>query len=274
MLYRTVHGVRVPALGLGTFGLTGPDGIRSIRTALDLGYRLLDGAQRYGNEAEVGQAVAESGVPREEVFLTTKIWPTDLEPSGIGRLADESLRRFGTDYVDLLMIHWPNPAFPLPAVVDAFMAVKAAGKARQIGVSNFPVALLEEALALAGGDLLCNQVEYHPYLNQQPLLDALRAHDMLLMAYMPLGRGRVSPDPVLGAIGAAHGRTAEQVALRWLLQQDNVAPIPRSSREANLRANADIFDFTLTPGEMARIDALRGPNRFANPAWAPAWDPA
>lgn len=273
MLYRTVRGVRVPALGLGTFGLNGEAGIRSMRMALDIGYRMLDSAQRYNNETEVGEAITLSGLDREALFITTKIWPTDLAPAGIGRLADESLRRLKCDYVDLLLVHWPNPTFPLAEIIDAFLAVKAAGKTRQIGVSNFPVQLLGEALALSGGDLFCNQIEYHPYLDQRPVIGKLRENDMLLTAYMPLARGRVGTDPVLRDIGLAHGRSTEQVSLRWLMQQDGIAAIPRSSRGANLRANAAIFDFELSAADMARIDALRGSHRFANPAWAPAWDP-
>ena len=273
MLYRNIRGVEVPALGLGTFGLNGDAGVRSIRTALDLGYRMLDGAQRYGNEAYVGRAIRESGLPREQLFITTKIWPTDLDPANTSRLADESLQRLDCGYLDLLLVHWPNPAWPLAAIIDAFLAVKAAGKARHIGVSNFPIPLLEDALRLSGGELLCNQVEYHPYLNQQPMLDALRRHDMLLTAYMPLGRGRVHDDPLLLRIGEAHGKSAEQVTLRWLLQQDHVGAIPRSSRAENLKANADIFDFALTAAEMAEIGALRGAGRMASPPFAPTWDP-
>lgn len=271
---RTIKGGHVPALGLGTLNLKGEEGVEAMRAALDIGYRHLDAAQKYGNETEVGEAVVRSGVARGELFITTKIWWTDLAPAGIAGLVEQSLQRLRTDYVDLLLIHWPNPDFPLPEVLDAFFAVQKAGKARHIGVSNFPVSLLREAIALCGNRLFCDQVEYHPFLNQQPLLDELRRHGMLLTAYIPFARGEVAKDPTLQAIGAARGLTAEQIALRWLIQQDGVATIPRSSRPEHLRANFAANDFVLSAEEMARIDAMRGSRRLANPDWGPNWDAA
>ena len=271
MLHRTIKSTAVPAIGLGTFGLNGAEGIRSIRTALDLGYRHLDTAQRYGNEAEIGEALASSPI-RDDVFITTKVWHTDLDPKRIPTLVEESLRRLRRDFVDLLLVHWPNPEIALSATLDAMLALKQAGQARQIGVGNFPVALLEEAWRCCGDALFANQVEYHPFLDQSKILEWLRARGMLLIAYMPLARGRVSTDPTLRAIAQEHGKTPEQIALRWLVEQENVIPIPRSSRSENLRANIEIFDFTLSPAETARIGALQGNGRFANPSWAPVWD--
>jgi 2,5-diketo-D-gluconate reductase B len=271
MLHRVIKKTAVPAIGLGTFGLSGAEGVRSVRTALDLGYRHLDTAQRYGNEAEIGEALATSSV-RDDVFITTKVWHTDLAPERIATLSEESLRRLRRDFVDLLLVHWPNPAIPLEATLDAMLAVKAAGRARHIGVSNFPIHLLEVAWRCCGDALFANQVEYHPFLDQSKILEWLRARGMLLIAYMPLARGKVAEDPTLRAIANEHGKTPQQVALRWLVQQENVIPIPRSSRAENLSANIDIFGFDLSPSEMARIGALRGQGRLANPAWAPVWD--
>lgn len=272
MLNRTIKNICVPVLGLGTFGLNGAEGIRSIRAALDLGYRNLDTAQHYRNETEIGEALAGSPV-RDEVFITTKIWHTDLDPTRLPALAEDSLRRLRRDFVDLLLVHWPNPAIPLAATLDAMMKVKAAGRARQIGISNFPLALLDQAWWQCGDALFANQVEYHPFLDQSKILAWLKARGMLLIAYMPLARGKVAGDPTIRAIAEQHGKSPQQVVLRWLIQQDNVIPIPRSSRPDNLRANIEIFDFELSATEMAQIDLLRGNGRIANPTWAPDWDP-
>jgi 2,5-diketo-D-gluconate reductase B len=272
MIIRRIKGTEVPALGLGTFGLDGADAVRAVRFALDLGYRHLDTARMYGNEAEIGEAVTTSGVDRGEVFLTTKIWPTELAYGTVQRAAEESLRRLKTDYVDLLLIHWPSREIPLGETLKAFSEVKAAGQARQIGVSNFTTALLREAIHRHGADLLCNQVEYHPYLSQQPVLQALRHEGMLLTAYLPIARGAVNDEPVLVGIGKRHGKSPAQVALRWLMQQDGVAAIPRSSRQERIRENFEIFDFALDEGEMAAIDDLRGGRRIVSPAQSPDWD--
>lgn len=274
MEIRTIKGDRVPALGLGTLNLKGEDGVEAMRAALGIGYRHLDTAQFYGNEAEVGEAIVRSSVARAETFVTTKIWWADLAPAGIAGHVEQSLERLRTDYVDLLLVHWPNPAYPIPEVLEAFFAVQKAGKARHIGVSNFPVRLLREAIAHCGDRLFCDQVEYHPFLDQRPLLDELRRHGMMLTAYIPFARGEVAKDETLQAIGAERGLTAEQIALRWLIQQEGVAAIPRSSRPEHLRANFAANDFVLTEAEMARIGALRGGRRLINPAWAPNWDDA
>jgi 2,5-diketo-D-gluconate reductase B len=274
MLYRTIKGLSIPALGLGTFGLKGDDGVRALRDALEIGYRHIDTAQFYANEDAVGEALAGSGIPRESLFVTTKVWPTNLSDDKAPALVEESLRKLKTEYVDLLLIHWPNPDIPVGQTLALFKGMKERGLARNIGVSNFPIALLREALATHGADLVVNQVEYHPFLNQQPMIDTLARHDMLLTAYMPLAKGRAAANPTIQAIAHTHGKSPEQVTLRWLVQQDHVAAIPRSSRVENLRANFDIFDFALSAEDMSRISALRGGGRLANPAWAPAWDAA
>jgi diketogulonate reductase-like aldo/keto reductase len=241
--------------------------------ALDIGYRHIDTAQMYDNEREVGAAIAASAVPRDEIWLTTKIWPDTFRDGALQRAAQESVRRLGT-VPDLLLLHWPNPSVPLAETMRALNEAKRRGFARHIGVSNFTVALIQEALALSEEPLIVDQVEYHPYLRQDAVLEELRARDMALIAYSPLAKGRVFGDPTLKRIGARHGKAPGQVALRWLIQQPGVAAIPRSSREANAKANLEIFDFALAEAEMAEIFALAHPGgRQIDPAgMAPRWD--
>ncbi len=274
MHHVTVKGARVPALGLGTWQLEGTTCNRIVRAALDLGYRHIDTAQAYHNEAWVGQAIAESGIDRSDIFLTTKIWYDQLAGADLPGSAADSLRRLRTDYVDLLLIHWPNPRIPLTETLRALEAVRASGRARYIGVSNFTVPLLREAVEQLEVDLLCNQVEYHPFLSQRPVLEFLRGHGMMLTAYSPLARGQVVNHPVLTEIGRRYDRSAAQVALRWLVEQDDVAVIPKASREENLRNNLAVFDFALSDEDHAAISRLSGNVRLVDPAWAPAWDAA
>lgn len=274
MIYRTVKGIRIPALGFGTFRLNGPEGEAAVRTALETGYRHIDTAIGYTNETEVGRAIAGSGISRDDIFITTKIWTTDLAPDAVERNAAESLKRLRTDRVDLLLIHWPNDAFPLGPTLAALARLRDEGRTRAIGVSNFPVALMKEAVERHGADLLTNQVEYHPFLNQKLVIDYAHAHGISVTAYLPVARGAVLEDPVLKAIGAAHGKSAAQVSIRWLLQQDGILAIPRSGKAEHIRANFEVFDFELSAEDMARIDALRGNRRFVDPDFAPAWDPA
>jgi 2,5-diketo-D-gluconate reductase B len=271
MIYVEPHGVRIPALGLGTFGLNGRVAERIVGHALDVGYRHVDTAQMYGNEAEVGAALGRSSVPRSEIWLTTKIWPDDFRAAALLRAAGQSLRRLGTE-PDLLLLHWPNPRVPLAETVGALNEAKSRGLTRHIGISNFTTALIREAVTLSSAPLLVDQVEYHPYLDQSAVLGELRRQGMALTAYSPIGRGAVFRDRTLQRIGAAHGKNPGQVALRWLLQQ-GVAAIPRSSREANVEANLQVFDFTLSDGEMADIGGLARPDgRMVQPAVAPDWD--
>jgi diketogulonate reductase-like aldo/keto reductase len=269
---KTVRGVSIPALGLGTFELKGPEGERAIRDAIDLGYRHIDTAIRYGNELEVGRAIRASGVPRHEFFVTTKIWFNDLSPETVARRVGESLERLGFDQVDLLLVHWPTKDVPLGETLAAFADEKAKGRTRLIGVSNFTVALLDEALGVHGADLFCNQVEYHPFLSQQKLLARMRRADMLLTAYQPIARGKVSGSDLLNGLGRKYGKSAAQVTLRWLIQQDRVGAIPRSSRVGNMRANMDIFDFELSPADMAAIHKLAHGERYSRFDWEPEWD--
>jgi len=275
MKHIAVKGANVPALGLGTWRLSGGSCYEAVRTALELGYRHIDTAEMYGNDAEVGRAIRESGIARAEIFLTTKVPPGKLSAKDAKRSAEDSLKRLGLPYVDLLLIHWPSSEAPLGETLQAFAELKAAGKTRFIGVSNFTVALLTEAIERHGADLLCNQVEYHPYLSQRPVLAAVRRHGMMLTAYAPVAKGRAVGDKVLDAIGRKYGKSAAQVSLRWLMEQDNVAAIPKASSRAHLAANLDIFDFALAAEDRARIDQLQGGGRLLDvPGWSPDWDRA
>ncbi|MFV0492224.1 MAG: aldo/keto reductase [Pseudorhodobacter sp.] len=272
MIYKSANGARMPAPGLGTFELTGPEGIAAIRGAIEHGYRHIDTAIRYGNEAEVGQAIRESGVAREELFVTTKIWFDALAPEQVHQRIDESLERLEMDQVDQLLVHWPSHDVPLGETLGAFKEVREAGKTRHIGVSNFPTALLDEAVRVHGATLVTNQVEYHPFLAQDKLLAALRGAGMILTAYLPLARGAIFKDPVIRDIAERRGKNPAQITLRWLVQQDGVVPIPRSSKIENIRSNFDIFDFELDDGEMQRIAGLNREERICDFNWSPQWD--
>jgi diketogulonate reductase-like aldo/keto reductase len=213
-----------------------------------------------------------SGVPREEVFVTTKVWHNRLAAGDLERSVDESLTRLNLPYVDLLLIHWPNAAIPLKDTLAALAKVKRAGLTRHIGVANFTVALVEEAVRLAEEPLVTNQIEVHPFIDQSKVVAACRRHGISITAYCPIARGKVPGNPVLERIGKAHGKSAGQVALRWLVQQ-SVIPIPRTGKVERLKENLAVFDFTLSDAEMAEISALKRPDsRVVNPAHAPKWD--
>jgi 2,5-diketo-D-gluconate reductase B len=268
-----IKGARVPALGFGTWQLSGRGCTEAVRNALELGYRHIDTAQMYGNESEVGRAIRDSGVARGDIFLTTKVAPGNLAAPPLRRSAEESLKRLGVDQVDLLLIHWPTGEAPLGETLGALAKLRAEGKTRFIGVCNFTVKLLAEAVEKHGADILCNQVEYHPFLSQRPVLAALQRYGLMLTAYTPLARGEVQGNAALAAIGRSYGKTAAQVALRWLIDQPNVAAIPKAASRAHAAANIDIFDFTLEAKDRAAIDAMRGDHRVVDPGWGPHWDP-
>jgi 2,5-diketo-D-gluconate reductase B len=251
----TVQGVEIPALGFGTWQLRGKQCYEGVRHALEVGYRHLDTAQMYGNEADVGQAVADSGVDREDVFLVTKIPPSNLAPEAVRSSHEESLRKLRTDYVDLLLIHWPSDSVPLESTLEAMTELRARGRTRHVGVSNFGPELVERALRRT--PVLANQVEYHPYVGQSALLEQCRERDITLTAYSPLAEGRVARDVTLREIGDRHGKTAAQVAIRWLLQQEKVTVIPRSGDGGHRAANWDVWDFSLSDEEIDRVGALR-----------------
>ncbi|HYE95747.1 MAG TPA: aldo/keto reductase [Rubricoccaceae bacterium] len=265
-----VHGVPMPVLGLGTWLLRGDACRRAVADALAVGYRHVDTAEMYENEEAVRRGMADSGVPRADVFLTTKVWRDHLRRADLPHAVAGSLRRLGTDYVDLLLVHWPNEAVPLDETLGALQEVQAAGKARLIGVSNFPAPLLQEALALAP-DLACDQVEYHILLGQEDVLDVVRPRGMVLTAYSPLARGRVAKDETVQTIAAVHGVSASHIALAWLLRQDRVAVIPKASTREHLEANLAALDFQLSDEETAALDALPKHRRFVSPDWAPPW---
>ena len=274
MIYKTFKGQKVPALGFGTWRLSGDHAVRAVRLALDVGYRLIDTAARYENEAEVGRALRESGIDRSDVFLTTKLRFDQLDPDRVEQHTRECLARLGVDQVDLLMPHWPSTTVPAADLMRAFARVRDKGLTRHLGLSNFTTSLLGEAIAEVGDDLLTVQVEYHPYLSQKPLLSMLRRHGMALTAAVPLARGLINEDPVITAIAAAHEKTPSQVTLRWLVQQENVIAIPKSGQDDRVRANFDIFDFNLSGEEMSRIDSLLGSRRLIDLPYSPKWDPA
>jgi len=266
------NGARIPAIGLGTMTLRENVCVDTVSAALRAGYRHLDTAQMYGNEREVGEGMRASGVPREEVFLTTKVWHNRLAAGNLERSVDESLTRLNLPYVDLLLIHWPNAAIPLKDTLAALAKVKRAGLTRHIGVANFTVALVEEAVRLAEEPLVTNQIEVHPFIDQSKVMAACRRHGISVTAYCPIARGKVPGNPVLERIAQAHGKSAGQVALRWLVQQ-GVIPIPRTGKVERLKENLAVFDFTLSDAEMAEISALKRPDsRVVNPAHAPKWD--
>ncbi|QBI18306.1 aldo/keto reductase [Egibacter rhizosphaerae] len=272
MSHVTVRGEDVPALGLGTFQQSGDECYRAVGHALAVGYRHVDTAQMYRNEAEVGRAMAEASVPRDAVFVTTKLAPRNLTPDAVRSSHEQSLRDLRVDGVDLLLIHWPNPDVPLEDTLEAMETLRAEGKARHLGVSNFPPSWLDRAAKQT--ELLSNQVEYHPYLNQRDLLERCAQHDLALTAYSPLARGAISRDPEIRAIADAHGRTPAQVVLRWLLQQDRVVVIPKATAPARVEENFDVFDFELAGDEMAAIHALDRGNagREIDPPSAPDWE--
>ncbi len=262
----------VPALGLGTYSLKGKVCQEAVADAIDIGYRHIDTARMYDNEHDVGLGIQQSGIDRDELFVTTKIWYTDLKHDQMLSATDDSLRQLQLDYVNLLLVHWPSEQVPLKETLEALTKVQQQGKARLIGVSNFPPAMLQEAFSLA--PVVCNQVEYHPYLGQSALINMVREHDALLTAYSPIAQGAVQEDTTLRAIGERYGKTPTQVALRWLMEQDNVAAIPRASSHAHRAANFDIFDFSLTDEDIKQIHTLSRGERLINPHWAPVWEEA
>jgi 2,5-diketo-D-gluconate reductase B len=272
MQFVEANGARIPAIGLGTWELRGRACARLVEQALKLGYRHIDTAQVYENEREVGEGLRASGTKRNEVFLTTKVWTTHFAPNDLERSVKESLARLRLSEVDLLLLHWPNPHVPLPETLGALARVKQLGMSRHIGVSNFTVALVEEAVAACPEPLVCDQVEYHPYLDQTKVLEACARHGMATVAYSPVAKGRIRGDETLVRIGQAHGKTAAQVCLRWLVQQ-NVAAIPRTSKIERLSENIDIFDFALSDDEMRlifRMASTKG--RLTDFGFAPKWD--
>ncbi|MBB5606049.1 MULTISPECIES: 2,5-didehydrogluconate reductase DkgB [unclassified Janthinobacterium] len=265
----------IPEIGLGTFRLQGQVVIDSVTTGLEVGYRHIDTAQIYGNEAEVGQAIAASGVARDELFVTTKIWIDSLQRDKLIPSLKDSLHKLQLEQLDLTLIHWPSPndATPVAEYMAALAEAKAQGLTRSIGVSNFTNAQLQQAIATVGAaEIATQQIEIHPFLQNRKVIDFVRSQGIHITAYMPLAYGKVVTDPVIAAIAAKHGVTPAQVALNWSLQQ-GFAVIPSSTKRANLEANLHFTRITLSPEEMAQIATLERGERLANPdGIAPAWD--
>lgn len=268
------NGANIPALGFGTFRMPEEDVHRILPQALKLGFRHVDTAQVYKNEAAVGEAISRSGIARGDIFLTTKVWVDQYKHDDFIRSVDESLTKLKTDYVDLLLLHWPKSDVPLAERIGALNELHKAGKVRNIGISNFSVALMDESVRLSDAPIANNQIEYHPYLNQTKVIEAARKHGISITAYYLMADGKVPKDEVLRDIGAKHGKTAAQAALRWAVQQPDVIALSKTATESRLAENFDIFDFELSDDEMKAIFALaKQDGRIVNPGHlAPEWD--
>lgn len=267
------QGGGVPVLGFGTWQITGQACTTAVENALDIGYRHIDTAQIYGNEQQVGEALASNSVAREKIFLTTKVWRDAISGNSIIPSVEASLKKLQTEYVDLLLIHWPQTDVTIAKTLESFVKLKQSGKVKNIGVSNFNVSQMQEAVD-CGAQPVTNQVEYHPLLSQQPVIDFCRQNNMFVTAYSPLAQGEATHNPVLMQIGLKYGKTAAQVCLRWLVQQENVVAIPKASSRINAQANFDIFDFELDAADLAAIASLPKDRRLCNPSFAPLWDKA
>lgn len=270
------NGANIPALGFGTFRMPEPEVTRILPKAIEIGFRHIDTAQAYRNEAAVGQAIEASGVARVDIFLTTKVWVDNFQHDRLIASVDESLSKLRTDYVDLLLLHWPASGVPLSEQIAGLNEVKKAGKVRNIGISNYNTKLMREAVSLSDAPIATNQIEYHPYLDQTKVLDLGRETGMSITAYYAMADGKVPADPKLQEIGRKHGKTAAQVVLRWLVKQDGVIALSKTATEARLKENFEIFDFDLSDEEMAAIHKLARPNgRIVSPGGlAPDWDRA
>jgi len=272
MKTKLIQGVQVPELGLGTYKLIGNQGEQTIKNALRLGYRHIDTAQEYRNEVEVGRAVKSSHIKREHLFVTTKVERSLLEPEKLMLSVEASLLKLQMDYVDLLLIHWPNAQIPLNQTLEAMQILREQGKVVHIGVSNFPMRLLRQAIEDFSAPIFCNQVEYHALLGQFDLLDYASEHDVMVTAYSPLAQGRLVDHPVLVEIARKYNKTASQVALKWLVEQEQVVAIPKATSEQHLLENLQALNFELEDEDFYAIDDLDKDVRVVNPDFAPHWD--
>ncbi len=262
----------MPKLGLGTYRMTGDGCQAAVESALSLGYRHIDTGQMYGNEAEVGAGLSASGLPRDAYFLTGKVCHALATPNEARASLDETLRRLRTDYLDLCLLHWPRAGLDIPDILEMLTRARQDGLARRIGVANFPLGLLRTAVEDVRAPIVCNQIEYHVLLDQTAILQYLRAHDMTLIAHVPLAQGRLAEHPGLARIAARHGATPAQVALKWLLDQDGVVAIPKAGRDVSQRENLAALDLMLDDADRSAIAALPKDQRFVNPPFAPVWD--
>ena len=266
------QGISLPRLGLGTFRMQGDVCRAAVESALALGYRHIDTAEMYANEEAIGAAIATSGVVRKDLHVTTKVWNENLGPEAMRRAFDKSLKKLRLDQVDLYLVHWPAPNMNLPAMFETLMKLKQEGRTRAIGVANFNIALLKTVVEEIKAPIACNQIEYHVMLDQTKVAKYLAAKSIPLVAYCPLAQGRTASDETLLAIGKKHGASAAQVALRWLLDQDGVAAIPKTSRRESQEANLDALKVKLDDDDRKKIAALPKDKRCVNPGFAPAWD--
>lgn len=271
MEYVHVQNAKVPALGFGTWQLEGEECEKGVKDALDIGYRHIDTAQAYGNEGLVGKAIEESNVSRENIWLTTKVWRDSLNSEDLKDSVEGSLEKLRTNYVDLLLIHWPFPEMELEAVLGKMEELVNEGKALNIGVSNFTPEQVKEAQEMTDIPLFTDQVEYHPFLDQDEVLETCRDLGMMLTAYSPLARGDVPGNEELGRIGERYDKTEAQISLRWLVQQDGVSAIPKAATAEHREQNFDIFDFELTGKEMEEISELARGDRKVDPSFGPDW---
>ncbi len=270
----SANGAQIPAIGFGTWTLKGDECARLVAHAIDTGYRHVDTADLYDNEEAVGEGIRASGSGRDDVFLTTKVWHTNLAAGDFQRSAENSLKKLGVDNVDLLLVHWPSRTVPLAETVGALNEMKDRGLARHIGVSNFPVRLVDEAAGLSKHPLVCNQVEYHPMLNQDAVIAACRRHGMAVVSYCPLCRDTdlLASEPITG-LASKYGRTAAQIVLRWHVQQNGVICIPRTKTPARVAENFAVFDFELGDAEMTSISTLGARAlRICDYEFSPEWD--
>jgi len=264
-------GIRLPRLGFGTFRMPG-DGCRAVvESALSLGYRHIDTAEMYENEAAVGDAIAASGLARQELHITTKAWHEHLAPDDLRRAFDTSLAKLKLDFVDLYLIHWPSKTMDLGSTLDAMMRLLAEKRTRAIGVANFNLSLMRQAVDTIGAPIACNQIEYHVFLDQSPMLTYLRSKGIPLVAYAPLAQGRAADNAELNKIGIKHGATAVQIALAWLLDQPGVAAIPKAQRPASQQSNLDALGIKLDDDDRRAIAALPKDQRYVTPPFAPDW---
>lgn len=272
MEYIKREGEWIPKLGFGTFNLTGRQALGILEFALDVGYRHFDTAQMYQNEDEIGKVIGNTSIPRERLFVTTKVWHTNLSKERFIPSVEQSLRNLKQDYIDLLLIHWPQPEVPLQESLEQLAEAKEKGYCKLIGVSNFNIELLEE-VEKSGIKIHCNQFENHVFIDQTALLNKTRAMGCFATAYSPVAKGQVADEPILQHIAQKHGVTAAQVALRWLVEQEDVVAIPKSSQLIRIKQNFDVFNFHLDEEETREIDKLRGRNlRLIDPDFAPVWD--
>jgi diketogulonate reductase-like aldo/keto reductase len=267
------HGARIPAIGLGTWPMRGKECARAVETAIAAGYRHIDTAFIYGNEDGVGEGVRASGVARDGLFVTTKVWPTDIAGGALERSAEKSLKRLGMDYVDLLLIHWPSRSLSAAEMIEPLNAAKRRGLARHIGVSNFTAGLLNEAWRATSEPLIANQCEYHPELSQEKVIATCRKHGMAFVSYTPLGKGAPLTNPAVKSIAERLSRTPAQVVLRWHVQQAGVVAIPKAASKAHIDANFQVFDFELTDADMKALFGLaQRKGRQGESQFSPDWD--